>query len=68
MSSISILERRCFKLGLIMLAFGNVMEMTPTLIITRRDTDERRTSSTVPWPTSRQAGSTTPTYPGSEAR
>ncbi len=34
------LAYRCFELGLILLAFGNVMEITPPLTITRSDADE----------------------------
>ena len=34
------LAYRCFELGLIMVAFGNVMEITPPLTITRSDADE----------------------------
>ncbi len=34
------LAYRCFELGLILLAFGNVMEITPPLTITREDADE----------------------------
>ena len=34
------LAYRCFELGLILLAFGNVMEITPPLTITRGDADE----------------------------
>ena len=34
------LAYRCFELGLILLSFGNVMEITPPLTITRADADE----------------------------
>ncbi len=34
------LAYRCFELGLILLCFGNVMEITPPLTITRSDADE----------------------------